>query len=494
MLAGCQSFQGPVSGGPPGPQLDASIRVLASPQSSARARAQAEADYRRLTAAHLPDLLKDAANPGLSTVGAPSGVAQSPGRFADIEPVIRPRVASPDLHRFGLGLPAVARISAAGDPNAPRTGYRIPLTLVALPKNPPTACCEAALVDPRQVQAVRTSHGDLPLAMDLETPLSATAAAGRRFGADLANLLRPGHFTGHPRIVFLEPYDPDKTPVVLVHGLLSTPRMWEPLIRGLMADPAISARCQFWFFYYPSGQPVPLSALQLREALDDAVKVHKVKKPMILLGHSMGGILSRAQVSRINEKEAETVMPGVASLPEYSRVRRALIFEPRTDVSRVVFLFTPHRGSRLASSGLGAWGIRLIRLPDTLLNELSDALDQLAGVEVDRLPTSIHGLSPNSTFLRVLDSTTPVVPSHTILGDRGRGTLETSSDGVVPYSSAHLPVAESELVVPTGHGGFAHPASVKELRRIIHEALEEDQGGKPKCGARCNASGRVAER
>jgi triacylglycerol esterase/lipase EstA (alpha/beta hydrolase family) len=140
-------------------------------------------------------------------------------------------------------------------------------------------------------------------------------------------------------------------PVVLVHGLMAMPRMWEPLVLDLLADPQIRARCQLWFFYYPTGKPVPLSALQLREALDDAVKAHGVEQPMVLIGHSMGGILSRAQVSRLTLQDARTMVPGVASLPESSVVRRALVLEPRTDVARVVFLFTPHRGSRLASGG-----------------------------------------------------------------------------------------------------------------------------------------------
>ena len=78
---------------------------------------------------------------------------------------------------------------------------------------------------------------------------------------------------------------------------------------------------------------------------------------MILIGHSMGGILSRAQVSRISPAGAETdPARRLRACPTYNRVRRALIFEPRTDVSRVVFLFTPHRGSRLAANSLGCAG------------------------------------------------------------------------------------------------------------------------------------------
>jgi hypothetical protein len=142
-------------------------------------------------------------------------------------------------------------------------------------------------------------------------------------------------------------------------------------------------------------------------------------------------------------------------------------------VSRAVFLFTPHRGSRLASSGLGAWGVRLIRLPSNLIDEMAAVPRYIAGAQIERLPTSIHGLSPDSRFLRTLDATRPVVPTHTILGDRGRGDGWAGSDGVVPYISAHLPVAESELVVPTGHGGIAHPETVKELLRIIALAVDQ---------------------
>ncbi|MCG6943488.1 MAG: alpha/beta fold hydrolase, partial [Thiohalocapsa sp.] len=294
--------------------------------------------------------------------------------------------------------------------------------------------------------------------------------------AAIANLLWPGHFRGEPRIVFLEPFQPDKTPLVLVHGLLSTPAVWKPLVTQLLADPRIRDCCQIWFFYYPSGQPVPLSALQLREALDAAVAHTGLRLPMILIGHSMGGILSRAQVSRMTPAQAEAILPGVSELPEYSRVRRALIFEPRTDVARVIFLFTPHRGSRLAANSAGALAIRLIRLPDTLLTEMEHAMIHLAGGETQRLPTSIHGLSPRSPFLRALNAATPTVPVHSIIGNRGRGNGRTGSDSVVSVWSARVASAESELVVPTGHGGFDNPAAVAEIKRIILLTIAQERG------------------
>ncbi|WP_295623120.1 alpha/beta fold hydrolase [uncultured Lamprocystis sp.] len=487
LLGGCQALV-PSQTPSIGPSLDAAVQVLASPGSSERTRAAAATDYRELVAGRLPSLLEDAARPSdilgptVPAQQVPPGV-QAPDAFTDLRPVTRSRVTVPGLHRLGLGLPTIVRL-ASTDPNAPRAGYQLPRTLIALPADPAATCCTAALVQPDQIRSVRTAHGETAVAMDLEAPLDATRATGPSLLSGLVNLVRPGRFLGQPRIVFLEPFDPVKRPLVLVHGLMSTPQVWAPLVKGLLADDQVRANYQFWFYYYPTGKPVPISALQLRQALDDAVTRYRPKQPMVLIGHSMGGILSRAQVSRVTLEDAATVVPDIGILPDYSATRRALVFAPRTDVSRVVFMFTPHRGSRLATSGLGAWGTRLIRLPDTLLREFGTLADSLVGSYGGRLPNSIHGLSPESGFLRVLDATTPQVPAHTILGDRGRGNLAASSDGVVTYRSAHLPSAQSEVVVPTGHSGVGHPLAIQELLRILHQELKAGSVPRPLPSAR----------
>ena len=515
LLAGCQSVPTLLQPGAAGTEaadaalarsLTASIDAIAQSLDRPETLARSEARHRQLLASHLPLLLDEATPPRTIRGIAQEDALLDPAELSQITPVTRPRAKPAGLERAGMGLPVVARLAAPGDPNAPRAGYHLPATLVVQPGNPSrrnsaaalpiqpamqepvtsrvatrdlpmsrTACCESDLVDPEAVARVATKSGPLPVAMDLYAPLRATKATGVRPMAAIANLVRPGHFSGEPRIVFLQPFDPDKTPVVLVHGLLSTPGVWEPLVTQLLADPAIRDCCQIWFFYYPTGQPVPLSALQLREALNDAVARTGLRHKMILIGHSMGGILSRAQVSRMSPAVAETIMPGVSELSYYNRVRRALIFEPRTDVSRVVFLFVPHRGSRLAANSLGALAVRLIRLPDALLTEAEHAANQLAGFESRRIPTSIHGLSPRSLFLRALSNTTPVVPVHSIIGNRGRGDGSAGSDGVVPVQSARVASAESELIVPTGHGGFDHPAAVAEIRHIILMDVAQEQ-------------------
>ena len=98
----------------------------------------------------------------------------------------------------------------------------------------------------------------------------------------------------------LEPYQPGKIPVVLVHGLLSSPLTWTPLFNDLRADPELRERFQFWFYFYPTGNPYLATAADLRRDLDRAAgrprpAEHRTRPStsMVLVGHSMGGLVSK---------------------------------------------------------------------------------------------------------------------------------------------------------------------------------------------------------
>src|SRR5437899_7297117 len=85
--------------------------------------------------------------------------------------------------------------------------------------------------------------------------------------------------------VLLQPYDPDRTPLVFVHGLFSTPFDWVQTINGLQADPEIRKHYQFWIFAYPTGNPILYSALRLREELAKADQLYPNHKPYVVVGH-----------------------------------------------------------------------------------------------------------------------------------------------------------------------------------------------------------------
>lgn len=95
-------------------------------------------------------------------------------------------------------------------------------------------------------------------------------------------------------------------------------------------------------------------------------------------------------------------------------------------------------------------------------------------MKLNRMPNSIDTLSPNDPFVKIMNALPLAkgVPYHSIIGDRGRGDTPNSSDGVVPYWSSHVGGAESEKIVPSGHGADQNPEGIAEVVRILKEHIE----------------------
>ncbi|HXM27426.1 MAG TPA: alpha/beta fold hydrolase [Chthoniobacterales bacterium] len=273
-------------------------------------------------------------------------------------------------------------------------------------------------------------------------------------------------------LYLLEPYDPNRIPVVFVHGLLSSGYTWLNVSNAVRADPEIRRRYQVWAFFYPTGNPILYSALRLREDLALAQKKYGLKHGIVLVGHSMGGILCRLQATDIGPADwtaifharATELLPLVNTKP---LLRDALLFRANPLVKRIIFISTPHRGSAIASGGIGALGDRLIRFPAIITSSVPRQIARLANARGMRIPTSIDGLSPKSPLFMVYDRLPIRSPHHSIIGDRGRGDTPNSSDGVVPYWSSHLDTASSELIVPTGHGAMNNSLAIAEIQRIL---------------------------
>ena len=94
---------------------------------------------------------------------------------------------------------------------------------------------------------------------------------------------------------------------------------------------------------------------------------------------------------------------------------------------------------------------------------------------MQRLPTSIDNMSPNHPFVKTI-STIPIAPgvsAHSIIAVKGDGPVESGSDGVVKYQSAHIEGAESEKVVKSGHSVQMTQEGIQEVRRILIEHAEK---------------------
>jgi pimeloyl-ACP methyl ester carboxylesterase len=326
-----------------------------------------------------------------------------------------------------------------------------------------------------------------PLEANFSAPISYYQPPGNPLLIGLMGALRAAHYEKKTGLYFLQPYDPDRIPVVFVHGLISTPFDWVKTINGLQADPEIRKHYQFWVFAYPTGNPVLYSALRLREELARVDKVYPKHKDYVLVGHSMGGLLSQAQVTNVTRADWEKTLgaPGMelfATLKPADLVLKATTFKANSRIKRVVFVCTPHRGSKMASGGIGELGIKLISLPTDLATTLKSEIPEetLRKINNGRLPNSVSNLKPNAPYLEVMNKQSIHAPYHSIIGNRGKpGPLADSSDGVVPYWSSHLDGAQSECIVPGPHGSCQLPQTIAELDRILRLHLGIRSTSKP---------------
>src|SRR5438034_2132650 len=211
-----------------------------------------------------------------------------------------------------------------------------------------------------------------PLAANLSAPISYHEPPANLLLVGVMGALRSAHYEKKTGLYFLQPYDPHRIPVVFVHGLISTPFDWVQTINGLQADPEIRKRYQFWVFAYPTGNPVLYSALRLREELAKVDKLYPNHKGYVLVGHSMGGLLSQAQVTSLTRADWEQTLgkPAMqifATLRPTDLVAKATTFKANPRIKRVVFICTPHFGSKMASGGIGSFAIKLISLPVDLV-------------------------------------------------------------------------------------------------------------------------------
>jgi pimeloyl-ACP methyl ester carboxylesterase len=334
-------------------------------------------------------------------------------------------------------------------------------------------------IDPLKTERITLNKQVFPLAADFDAPTALLIARERPERLGLSRLMNPGAYADTAMLCRLQQFDPARTPVIFVHGLQETGASWAPMIDSLRDDRWIREHYQFWYFSYPSGYPYPYAAALFRQDLDGIERAFPNHKRIVLIGHSMGGLICRLMITDAGDKiwpDFFATPPAKTPLASDTRklLEEALIFNHRPDVQRVIFISTPHRGSELASNWIGRIGAALVRTPRLFTSTYAATKPLLiadpAARPLNRMPNSVDTLEPNDRFVEAVNKLpiTRGIPYHSIIGDRGRGDTPNSSDGVVPYWSSHLPGAQSELIVNSDHGAQYNPQAIREVERILN--------------------------
>jgi len=419
----------------------------------------------------------------------------------------------------GLGVPLVAvRRGYAGEPTAaryypPQMSFPVTAFLRPLPRSVPPDGQGAThyqgvleLYDPLSTTHLDVARQHVSLEGDLSTPLAYFLSQPQLESLAWVGLLRPETLMAlrpdRPDpimgLYMAQPYEPGKIPVLFVHGLWSSPMTWMEMFNDLRSSPELRERYQFWFYLYPTGQPFWLSATQLRRDLAEARQMLDPNRQepaldqMVLIGHSMGGLLSKLQTvdsgdAFWNLVSSEPLGAIQADADVRARLQYAFYFQPNPSIRRVVTIATPHCGSSFSNQTTQWMLDKLIHLPQHLANSqqklFRDNQDAFPQRSLLRIETSIDALAPNCPIFPVLLASRrlPAVKYHNIIGLMPAHNWYTSwaagSDGVVSQESARVEGVASELVVPADHSSIqSHPAAVLEVHRILMEHLAELQG------------------
>jgi hypothetical protein len=338
--------------------------------------------------------------------------------------------------------------------------------------------CVLQFYDPLDQESANFYGHTVPLAADFTVPLAVMLQETDPGKHELWRVLNPEKYAHTATIERLQPFSPNKTVVLVIHGLKDSQATWTPMINKLRADPVIRKHYQFWFYSYPSGYPFPYSAAILRDELDQVEKQFPKLKPMVVIGHSMGGCITRVLLTDSGNQLWMKIFgrpPDEVQLSPKTReyFREELFFRHRPEIGRVIFIASPLRGANMASGWIG-WLASLIIHESTQSSEASQEMLRVTSTREEELKpkrraNSVDSLSPKSRFLNAMNTIpmTHGVPYHTIIGDRGRGDSPNSSDGVVPYWSSHMDNAKTQDIVPSDHGAHQNPQAIDDVMRIL---------------------------
>jgi len=405
----------------------------------------------------------------------------APDYFDRLEPVDRYDVRGLKHHQIeGIGVPLVGFRKNSGREAVekwfPPEGITRAVTAVAIPST--SGNVEIRLIDRTRTETVTVGGKSHLLAADFTVPFTTLLEkAGALYSSGFIDMVRQRPYRDSG-FYLMEPYDPNRTPLIFIHGLLSTPLAWAELTNELWAVPAVRRRYQIWHYDYPTNAAALYSARVMRGQLDELRRFldpdgrDPAMQRTVVIAHSMGGLLAKTLAVEPRDAFWDAVFTRPLSSLDVTPAERATLVEafywkPRGNVDRLIFCSVPFRGSTLASSLIGRRGSAIIA-PSPKFQDFFREVERknpgmlqpdYASLTKGKV-TSVVTLTPHMRSMEILDKLplTPGTAAHIITG---------SMDSVVQRSSATVADAESNIEVPAGHGSFRHPLAIAEIIRIL---------------------------
>lgn len=264
------------------------------------------------------------------------------------------------------------------------------------------------LYNPYRTEAVSLLGDEYPLAANFSASYGLWLAENQLSGVGYLNLLTPQSSPSLPRLFMLEPYDPNKRVIIMLHGLASSPATWVNLTNDIFNDETLRDHYQVWQVFYPTNLPILENRYQIRRLLEtayeqtDPTASHASSHNSVIISHSMGAVIARMLVS---DTDLSTRLDGLnmTSSPDGGAIiesagikkdrqlsamlkstygTKALIqrfdLEPLDQVDTVVFLSAPFRGTDYAERWFTRALRRIVHLPIGLVQTVTSNLTTIA--------------------------------------------------------------------------------------------------------------------
>ena len=391
----------------------------------------------------------------------------------------------------------------AEHPNIHETPY-VPVTIIVEPKQ--TGNIHAVLnskeftvklIDPNAHTEAIVDQQKFPVTANYSASYALWLANNNLGASAYWTLLDREHSLIMPHLFMLEPYNPNKKIIIMIHGLASSPEAWIDMTNDIMGDPTLRQNYQVWQVFYSTNMPILESRYQiyalLSQAFADLEKQYPNQPPRdnVLVGHSMGGVISRLLVS--SDDFSESIMHYMQEKGghKYRNVYQSEVALKRfkmdaltPEIQRAIFISSPLQGTDYADRWFTLLARKIIKLPegflkvaiDSLQGNLNLASEGIKHLSKEFLQNGPSDLSKKSAFMQITGKAKihPDLKYHVIIGNNTKfSENDLMNDGVVPYSSAHLEGAKSEKIITGGHSIQYTSEAVIELRRILHQHLND---------------------
>ncbi|GLQ45119.1 alpha/beta hydrolase [Dyella lipolytica] len=289
-------------------------------------------------------------------------------------------------------------------------------------------------------------------------------------------------------LFLLDDYDPNKTPIIMIHGLGSSPVIWARLSNAIMGDPELHRRYQIWHIVYQSNAPLLVERYRVQHYIDGAWAIldpdghAHARQGVVLIGHSMGGVIARLLCAQ----STPAVWDAAFSVPvenlhadatDLTALRRVFQFKPYPGVDEIIFMAAPQRGSPSAEGLLGRLvGLLAWRNIEELAGFARIAVENPKAIQPVVLSMLQTGRITSITSLRPDEPVTladeKLMPAAGVRYDTIAGVLpgvKPPGDGYVPLSSALLPGSTTTLIIHSNHQVPMKPEAIADALKILRE-------------------------